>query len=616
MAESTLPVRRRLLPVISWSPSPDWSDDRALALAALATGALVCVLMAASSRSLPGFNDTDDAMRMVLVRALAGGRGWWDQAVMRLNPPHGVWLHWSQLLTGGEAALLLGFRAFLRPDAAEYWMRFTWPLLWIFPAIAAALALARNLGAKSAVFLAAAAMLVDLNAYRQFVPGRIDHHDIQITMTVIAMACATARRRRALWGAIGGAITGLGLAVGLEALPLQALIGASYAVQLIRTREEGRTAIAYGVSLAIVTAALFLVETPPWRWGFSFCDAIATNLVAACLVAGAGLALVGALSSRLSWKVRGALLANVGLVALAAYLALDPACINGPFAAMNPAVKPFWFDRIQEVQPLPRMLLLQRGAAIAAGILILEALAAALYLAVRRPRTFDIAVWLMFLAIIEADTTAFLAWRMQDYVYWLGLPAVAAALSWICERYLKNLMVPSLMAALGWTPASLGAIANFGVDLSLMLGHHHVPRLVNPGPKCFAASAYRQLAALPAGNVFAPQDLGPFILVFTHHSAVAAPYHRMSNVILAEHEVWNGPPAAAQSRVRALHADYLVDCPPYPIAAGPKSFGATLRKGATPAWLQPLSGPKATLKIYRVLPSAAPHLRSPLPPKG
>lgn len=606
MVESAMPVRRRLLPVIEWSPSPDWSGDRALALASVVTAALVCALMAASSRAPIGFNDTDDAMRMVLVRALADGRGWWDQAVMRLNPPHGVWLHWSQLLTGGEAAMLTTFRAFMAPAAAEHWMRIIWPLMWIFPAVGAALALARNLGAKSAVFLAAGVMLVDLNAYRQFVPGRIDHHDIQITMTVIAMACATARRRRALWALVAGAITGLGLAVGLEALPLQALIGVSYAIQLIRRREEGRTAIAYGVSLALATAALFLVETPPWRWGFSFCDAIATNLVAGCLVGGLGVALVGALAGRLPARFRAATLLVVGQLAALAYFGLDPLCIHGPFAAMNPAVKPFWFDRIQEVQPLTRMVTLQRGAAIAAGILILESLAGALFLTARRWRSFDIAAWLMLIAVSEACITAWYAWRMQDYVYWLGLPVLAAALSWICEERLKNLMISSMIAALGWSPACLGAVSNFVVGITIMLGPHHPVKLVNPGPRCFAPGAYQQLAALPAGNIFAPQDLGPFILAFTHHSAVAAPYHRMSNVILAEHEVWNGPPAAAEARVRALGADYLVDCPPYPIAAGPKTFGVELRKGATPAWLQPLSGPKATLKIYRVL---APEIR-------
>jgi hypothetical protein len=145
----------------------------------------------------------------------------------------------------------------------------------------------------------------------------------------------------------------------------------------------------------------------------------------------------------------------------------------------------------------------------------------------------------------------------------------------------------------------LGAAVENGVKLM----HVRKPVLVNPGPKCFARWNYSQLAVLPPGNVLAPQDLGPFILVYTKDSAVVAPYHRMSNEILAVHNVWNSPPALAESRVRALHADYVVDCPPYPIMAGPGSFGVSLRKGPPPSWLENLSSAKSTLKIYRVLPA-------------
>jgi hypothetical protein len=571
-----------------------------LILVALACAAAVCAGLAIQYWAAMPIHDTDDAMRLVIVRDLVGGRGWYDQAIARLDPPQGVWLHWSRLLDGGIAGMMIALRQLLSPAAAEYWTRFIWPLLWIFPGLAGALAIARNLGGRSAVFLTAILMLADSQLYRQFVPGRIDHHNVQIVMAVIAMACATAARDRARWAIIGGAVAGLGLAIGLEALPLQALIGASYGLALIGDRRAAGPAAAYGLALATVTTALFAVETPPWRWGMGFCDAIAGNLVAGVAVAGAGLALAAAVSSRAPAWGRAGLIVGAGLAAGAIYLALAPQCIHGPFAAMDPAVKPFWFNRIQEVQPLPRMMVLARPAAIVAAILLAASVSSALFLAARQGRSLGVAVRLVAPAVLLAAVTAWFAWRMQDYVFWIGLPVIGAAASVLAARWLGDRLVLSVAAVLLLAPSVDGALVEAAVKASAP----PPPRLINSGPRCFAAQAYRPLAALPPGDVLAPQDLGPFILAFTGDSAVAAPYHRMSHEILAEHRFWSGTRAAAEAQLRALHPDYVVDCPPYPIAAGPRSFGAALRRGQIPAWLRRLSPPKATLQIYQVLPPA------------
>ena len=41
---------------------------------------------------------TDDAMRLVQVRDLLAGQGWFDLTQYRLNPPDGVAMHWSRLI--------------------------------------------------------------------------------------------------------------------------------------------------------------------------------------------------------------------------------------------------------------------------------------------------------------------------------------------------------------------------------------------------------------------------------------------------------------------------------------------------------------------------------------
>jgi hypothetical protein len=581
--------------------SPDFSGPLALAAVALAVGLAACWMMISSSRWLLPVGDTDDAMRLVIVRDLLAGRGWFDQAIPGLGPPPGAWLHWSRLLDGGIAGFMLLLRQFGAPAGAEYWGRFFWPLLWVFPGVTAALLLARNLGARSAVFLTAPLLLIDQALYRQFPPGRIDHHNIQIVMTVIALACATARRERARWAIVGGAASALGMAVGLEALPQLALIGASYGALLIARTDEAAPARGYGLTLGLVTAALFAIETPPWRWGMGFCDEIAVNLVAGVAVAGLGLALVAALAARFSRPLRLGLLGAAAVAALAAYLVLDPACIHGPFATLDPRVRSFWFDHIQEVQPLPRIFFLQRDGAIVASSTLILTLAAGAYLLARRWNSPG--VRLVAVSLILASVTGYFAWRMTDYVNWIGIPALGAALSLLAERRLRDLMIPSFALALLVSPAVTAGAVVWGLH-ALAPPHRNPPRY---GPRCFNAPAYRELAALPPGMVMAELDLGPFILDYTRQSVVAAPYHRMSAQILALHQAWDAPPALAEARVRALGAAYVVDCPPYPMAVGRGGFGPALRKEPAPSWLRLVSRPGAVLTIYEVLPPSGPR---------
>jgi hypothetical protein len=295
------------------------------------------------------------------------------------------------------------------------------------------------------------------------------------------------------------------------------------------------------------------------------------------------------------------LIGLIGAAAGATYLGLDPQCLHGPFAGMDVGVKAFWFDRIQEVQPLPKMFRLQREAAIIASLMMAMSLASAIWLAARKWRAPDAAALLMLAAVVLACVTAWFTWRMQDYVFWIGLPAMGAAASHVTRRWLGDLMVPSAVAVFLMAPGISGTMANWVVKT---IGPPPA-KVVDAGPRCFAPSAYRGLAALPPGEILAPQDLGPFIVVYTPHSVVAAPYHRMWPQILAVHRVWNAPPALAEGRVRALHPDYVVDCPPYPLMSGSKSFSGRLRKGEIPPWLNLISPAKAPLRIYRVLPPAA-----------
>jgi hypothetical protein len=586
------------------SPLPDVGSNRRLAWTAPVVTVMAWALLIWHVDDLTkALGDTDDAMRLVLVRDLLHGRGWYDQWVGRLQPPVGTYMHWSRLLDGALAGLLWLCQRVMSPGAAELAVRFAWPLAWIFPAVACGLLIARSLGGRPAVLICALLLATNIQLYVQFRPGRVDHHNIQITMALAAAACSLASAHRTRWAAWGGIAAALGLAIGIEALAFQALVGASYALRLARNPDEARPARAYGLSLALASAGFYLIQTPPWRWSMSVCDALGWNLVAALAVAGLGMAAVATWGVKRSPFMRVGLIGLVGAVSAAVFLAADPQCIHGPFAAVDPRLRPFWFDKVQELQSWGQLLGRDRDSAVRVMVMTGMALVAAGYL-LWRERAKPLAATLLAVALVAvAGWAAAHAYRMQDYIYWFGAPTLAAAISDLAQRHLRGLMLPSLAATLLLSPIVAAAAIVGLTDLA-----PKTPAAGQAAPsdgQCYDIAPYRPLAALPPGVVLGEIDLGPFILAETKDSVLAAPYHRMSWGILAAHDALGAAPADAEAKVRALNVAYVVECPANALRVGPASFEAGLRKGQIPPWLQPMSAPGQVLQIYKVLPAKA-----------
>ena len=94
-----------------------------------------------------------------------------------------------------------------------------------------------------------------------------------------------------------------------------------------------------------------MVSVGPQHWLQPRCDAIAINNVAAAICAGLVLALAGWLRHRHRITRIAAVLA-AGIAALAVLLLLDPRCVRGPLALVDPAIWPIWLGEVREMQPL------------------------------------------------------------------------------------------------------------------------------------------------------------------------------------------------------------------------------------------------------------------------
>lgn len=623
-------------------PGPNLAHWPRLALAALAVTLVASVVLAQMYVGKLGsaLGDTDDATRLMMVRQLLRGGGWWSgQHLMRFQPPVGVYMHWSRLLDGGIASLDVMFRLVLSAADADLATRFLWPLLWIFPAAAAVMLIARRLGlgllGNAAVIVVGVILVTDIPLYIQFRPGRIDHHDVQMTLAFLALAGAIQLRPNVIGAVLAGLATGLGLAVGLEGLVFDAVIGAAIGLQFAFDPRTARDARVYALALAASTVLAFLIQTPPWRWGVPACDALASNLTAAIAVAGVGLYLATRFTAgRSVWWRLGAL-AVVGALAGATYIGIYPRCRDGFFADVDPRIRPIWLNYVQEVRPIWVVTKHNPGqgvqfiAAWAWGVICW------LLLGLRRERRCDMAWWLSGACLAMGIVAGSSVIRASGYAEWFSVPIVAAlvieVLARLGYRSLFVVVIAALvggpMTASGLSVAAYNRVAPLfpakpkkGAQLKKGPGAHPAKavKAALPAKKapagedgCFINAAYAPLAAArPTGLVLSEIDLGAFVVALSDHSALNGPYHRMGWGILKAHAILKAPADAraagdAYDLARAAGVTYVLECRAHGRHGDRSdmtklSLQKQLDAGHTPDWLQPLTPPTAALQVFRV----------------
>jgi hypothetical protein len=543
-------------------------------------------------------------MRLVQMRAWLAGpgllSGWFDLHHTRLQPPLGIELHWSRLIDAGLAGLLLFFEAFVDHLDAERLMRTWWPLLWLLPTMVGMAAIAWRIAGREAAMVALLFAMVGVPAYQQFTPGRIDHHNVQITLTLLLVA-ATVWSDRKPWTAVAaGALSGFALAIGFESLPYLAVCGAAFAARYVVDRASTPALRAYGLSLAVSAAVAFGVSVGPAHWTRNLCDAIAINNVAATICGGLVLALAGWLAHE-HRLTRAAAVVGAGSAAAAVLLLFEPRCAGGPLAMVDPAIWPIWLGDVREMQPL--LDLWRNNPLTASAIAAFPALAllATAILVREGELRRDFGFITAALAFIVAAAVTVAAIRSFSYAMWLGMPLVAAlALRLFMVLRLKSSLARAA-AALALTPLALssGAIA-----IAVATGLNDDASFDRPETQpCRATANYAPLRALEPGLIVTDISYGPFVLALTPHSVMAAPYNRVSAGIVTAHRALAEPPEQARGILLEANATYVLICGPRPPDGllepeRSRSLWGRRQAGTVPDWLEPLK--VSQIFAYRV----------------
>jgi MFS family permease len=570
--------------------------ERHWKLVTIAAWLLFCAWFAYTRwSSIVTFNlgDTDDNMRMMQVRALLHGQGWFDLRQYRLNRPFGANIHWSRLVDLPIAAIILAARPFAGGARAEMIAAAVAPMIPYLVLLLGVALTARRVIDPRAFLLPIIGMVVAALANGMFMPERIDHHGWQLALLAVSIA-GLADPRRARGGITLGVTTALSLAIGLEMIIYLAIAGAAVVLFWVADAGERRRAIAYAVSLGGAVAFCFLVFAS-YDNRFAVCDALSPVWLSDLLLASA-LLLGVALRTPEDWRLRLSLAIGIGLVIAGFHALAWPQCLGRP-DHVSPAENALWLSHVREARPVYRHG--WRIAALVLGLPVTATFGWAL-LAWRNRADHDLlrrtlAAWAPALAAM-----LLLFWQIRTGPAAQVLAAVGAvAIVWIFAPIVErrvNTVVGTLASV---------AIALIGFGVVVPLGMTFAPhqrmspremQVERANRLCNFIGSYHPIALQPKGVVFTFIDLAPRLITLTHHDSIMGPYHRNGEQIVDAMSAFRGSAEQARQIFAKYHADYLLTCPSSStttifLSEAPKGFYGQLSAGQVPSWLTPVPLP-------------------------
>ena len=550
--------------------------------------------------------DTDDNMRLMQVRALLNGQGWYDLRQYRLDPPAGFNIHWSRIVDLPLAGLILLFRLFVSPVVAEKWACGVAPLLPLSVALIGLGATVRRLISPYAWPFAIVFLLCAPATLPMFMPERIDHHGWQLACLSLTVAglCDPKGRRG---GVLVGLSSAVSLSIGLELLPYAAMAGAITALRWVWDRADAPRLAAYAVTLAGGSTLGFALFASNANQVLR-CDALTPVWLSVMIVAGALLFVLARINPE-GRALRLGLAAAAGVVIVVGFALLFPQCLGRP-EQVSPELARTWLNNVREAKPIYKHPL---ANALLFGTLPLVGLIGAVLGILRARGTPQFIGW-AGLGLFALFAAAMMFWQVRAgaAAQLLAVPG-SVALVWI--------LVPWCRAHSSVAVRVLGTAAVVVAASGLFVGYAipYLPKgkadkqdrkrtaLVNrAGRLCTSLPPLKALDRLPPQTIFTFVDLGPRLITVTHHNAVAGPYHRNGGAILDVQHAFSRSPDNFRETAKRHGATLLLVCPNMAEstiyrARNPGGFYDQLAHNKVPGWLEPVPLPRRSpFRLWRI----------------
>lgn len=551
-----------------------WKDLRTAVAISFALS-LVWALRSWGDLSALRLPDPDDMMRLQQIRDWLGGQRFGDLTQYRLGYA-GTPMHWSRLPDLIPAGIIRLLEAPFGRHSAELAAVILWPGTLFACAIALSGRIARSLAGQNA---AEAAMIIAAIAFpvtTVFVPGRIDHHGLQLVLLLVVLLMLL-KKPSFVAGAVGAVASVLSLMVGMEMAPVLAAAAAIVVAEWVVEGKAAEVRLAgFGVAFALSTLAGAIVFRTI-AWDYAACDAF-TSVSARAMAIASMVPLVLAIVRTGSRKARAILAVGAGSAVAAAVAAMAPQCL-APYGQVPPLLQNFWLSRVTEAQSL---LAAPAGTAMAYSGLMFAGIAACAW---RVWRTRD-RRWLVLLALqVAAAAVTFVQLRGSYAGALLAAPALAA--------FVVGAQRVGLIARVAAWTASAGIL--YPIAAQAMTPQSPTPAKAS----CSAPDLIAALARLPAGRVMAPVDTAAPAIASTRQQLIAGAYHRDSAGDLAMYSFFLGTSDNARSIAARWGVRWVVACDGFGGVAAP--FASTLKQGQPPSWLRPVGKAASGARIFEVL---------------